>query len=95
VKEVLYSDSPRGGYSSDNSTRESAGGKIIVYRKTSSAANVSCFSRPFHGLRRVFLSFPAMNRWAIVSRPLSRTGLGNYAKHHSKLPNLLAACFAF
>ncbi len=40
MKEVLYSDSPRGGYSSDNSTRESAGGKIIVYRKTSAQLDV-------------------------------------------------------
>ena len=31
------------------------------------------FSRPFHGLRREILWSPAMNRWAIVIRPLTRT----------------------
>jgi hypothetical protein len=29
------------------------------------------FSRPFHGLRPEISLVPAMNRWAIVSRPLS------------------------
>ena len=29
--------------------------------------------RPFHGLRFVLLPIPAMNRWAIFSRPRTRT----------------------
>ena len=32
------------------------------------------FSRPFHGLRFRFAPLPAINRWAIIGRPL--TGLG-------------------
>jgi hypothetical protein len=31
------------------------------------------FSRPFHGLRLEIPLVPAMNRWAIISRPLVRT----------------------
>ena len=34
------------------------------------------FSRLFHGLRREIPLVPAMNRWAILSRPLTRTGKG-------------------
>ena len=33
------------------------------------------FSRPFHGTSSRILAIPAMNRWAIFSRPLKR-GLG-------------------
>jgi len=33
------------------------------------------FSRPFHGLQSRILAIPAMNRWAIFTRPLKR-GLG-------------------
>jgi len=32
---------------------------------------IDSFSRPFHGLVREALLVPAMNRWAIISRPLS------------------------
>jgi hypothetical protein len=31
--------------------------------------DIDSFSRPFHGLRRETPLIPAMNRWAIVSRP--------------------------
>src|SRR5437660_4580571 len=31
------------------------------------------FSRPLHGLRPGLLPIPAMNRWAIFNRPLTRT----------------------
>ena len=34
------------------------------------------FSRPFHGLRPMFAPLPAINRWAIIGRPLTRTGPG-------------------
>jgi hypothetical protein len=34
------------------------------------------FSRPFHGLKLTFARrSPAMNRWAILIRPLTWTGL--------------------
>ena len=34
------------------------------------------FSRPLHGLQIHADSLPAMNRWAIISRPLTRTRYG-------------------
>ena len=34
------------------------------------------FSRPFYGLHIIIRQIPPMNRWAIVSRPLTRTGTG-------------------
>lgn len=36
--------------------------------------DIDSFSRPFHGLRREIPLVPAMNRRAIISRPLTRTG---------------------
>jgi len=35
--------------------------------------DIEIVSRPLHGLRLQFTPFPAMNRWAISSRPLPRT----------------------
>src|ERR1700730_6274887 len=37
------------------------------------ARSASLFSRPFHGLCFGLLPIPAMNRWAIFNRPLTRT----------------------
>src|SRR2546423_7253868 len=37
------------------------------------ARSVFLFSRPFHGLRLGLLPIPAMNRWAIFDRLLTRT----------------------
>ena len=34
------------------------------------------FSRPLRGLGLTFVAIPAINRWAIFSRPLSRTLMG-------------------
>ncbi len=45
-----------------------------VKRTTETQPDIEGLSRPFHGLRRQSLAFPAMNRWATVNRPLSRTG---------------------
>ncbi len=49
-------------------------GRIVV--READGWNGTCqidalFSRPFHGLHLASLPSPAMNRWAIFSRPLS------------------------
>jgi hypothetical protein len=41
-----------------------------VKRTTELPPAIEVLSRPFHGLRRKSLVFPAMNRWATVIRPL-------------------------
>ncbi len=39
--------------------------------------SIDRFSRPFHGLRSEnYLCSPAMNRWAIINRPLRGRGAG-------------------
>ena len=45
-----------------------------VKRRTESGFRSFPFSRPLHGLRSLWLFVPAVNCWAIVSRPLTRTG---------------------
>jgi hypothetical protein len=42
-----------------------------VKRTTEAVAHSHFFSRPFHGLCFEIPRVPAMNRWAIVNRPLS------------------------
>jgi hypothetical protein len=46
--------------------------------------DADCFSRPLHGLTTESRIFPAMNRWAIVTRPLARTEI-----KHTLLANAL------
>src|SRR5467141_1140524 len=46
---------------------------MAEWKMRDAAVNLS-FSRPFHGLRCVFLLFPAINRWALVTRPRPLTG---------------------
>ena len=43
--------------------------------------DIDSFSRPLHGLDFIVSLIPPMNRWAIVSRPLGRTGKGSALPH--------------
>jgi hypothetical protein len=42
------------------------------------------FSRPLHGLGPMFAALPAINRWAISGRPLTRTRAAIFVQAQSE-----------